>query len=516
MPAHEGFDFARMRTRLRRALAGPQLIAVLPAICLTAFWIAGEAALMLTALLLPALYALAGSDTPPAPAPLPAPRDAITGLALRDTLERVLEHALDGGEAASGRTACLMLKVDDFDVFTDRHGQAAADDVQHRIADRLRGVLRDDDIVCKMAEAQFGIAIAPVTQLDLEAAIQLASRLQAAVEEPLALDATTVYISCSIGFCLGTRSPLPTGASLLAAARAALDEAARFSPSAIRSFSIEMQRSRQEGAIRSSEAARALENGQIVPFFQPQVSTDTGLVTGFEALARWCHPERGMIAPAEFLPTIQQAGLMERLGDMMLVQSLIALRRWDEAGINVPQVGVNFASEELMNPQLVEKVRWQLDRYGLDPQRLTVEVLETVVAASPEDVIARNINGLARMGCRVDLDDFGTGHASISSIRRFSVERLKIDRSFVMKVDRDIEQQRMVAAILTMAERLGLMTLAEGVETPGEHAMLAQLGCDHVQGYEVARPMPFDQTVEWVRAYHSGLIEAPKFGRRSG
>lgn len=515
MPAFNGYDYARVRGRMRRALAGPQIAAILPAICLTGFWIAGEAALVLGALLLPVLYVLAGSEAERAP-PAAAPRDAVTGLPLRDTLERVLDHALRGTEPGSGKTACLILRIDEFNAFRDRYGQSAADDAQHRIAGRLHGALRDGDVVCKMGEACYGIALGPVMLLDLEAVIQLCTRLQGAVEEPLALDATTVYLSGSIGFCLGTRSPLPTGASLIAAGQAALREAARFAPSAIRSFSTEMQKHRQGGNLSGSELANALENNQILPFFQPQVSTDTGLVTGFEALARWCHPERGMIPPGDFLPLVQESGLMERLGDKMLVQSLIALRRWDEAGVNVPQIGVNFATDELMNPQLVEKVRWQLDRYGLEPQRLAVEVLETVVATSPDDVISRNINGLANMGCSIDLDDFGTGHASISSIRRFSVARLKIDRSFVMKVDRDIEQQRMVAAILTMAERLGLSTLAEGVETPGEHAMLGQLGCEHVQGFEIARPMPFEQTVEWVRAYHDGLIEAPKFGRRSG
>ena len=120
------------------------------------------------------------------------------------------------------------------------------------------------------------------------------------------------------------------------------------------------------------------------------------------------------------------------------------------------------------------------------------------------------------MGCRIDLDDFGTGHASISAIRRFAIERIKIDRSFVSHVDADPEQQRMVSAILTMADRLGLETLAEGVETAGEHAMLAQLGCRHVQGFGIARPMPYDQTIDWVRRHEARLAEPPKIGRKSG
>jgi EAL domain-containing protein (putative c-di-GMP-specific phosphodiesterase class I) len=196
-----------------------------------------------------------------------------------------------------------------------------------------------------------------------------------------------------------------------------------------------------------------------------------------------------------------------------LEKSLSALKAWDEAGLDIPCVGVNFSPDELRNPKLIDKVKWELDRHDLTPDRLAVEVLETVVAASPEDVVTRNVNGLAQLGCRIDLDDFGTGHASISSIRRFAIQRIKIDRSFVMKVDRDAEQQRMVAAILTMAERLGMETLAEGVETTGEHAMLSQLGCNHVQGFGIGFPMPFEATEGWVRTQMATVQELPKLSR---
>ncbi|EEB71136.1 diguanylate cyclase/phosphodiesterase [Ruegeria sp. R11] len=161
-----------------------------------------------------------------------------------------------------------------------------------------------------------------------------------------------------------------------------------------------------------------------------------------------------------------------------------------------PSVGVNFATDELRNVNLVERIQWELERFGLTPDRLCVEILETVMTDQPDDMIVRNIAALGELGCNIDLDDFGTGHASIAAVQRFRVSRIKIDRSFVMKADRDPEQQKLIAAILTMAERLDLATLAEGVETVGEHALLAQLGCDHVQGFGIGRPMPFDQTLD--------------------
>ena len=229
----------------------------------------------------------------------------------------------------------------------------------------------------------------------------------------------------------------------------------------------------------------ALENGEIVPWFQPQISTDTGRITGFECLARWNDPQRGEISPSEFLSQLEAANKMGRLLEVVLYHALTALKAWDQAGLDIQQVGVNFSSAELSDPNLLEQVAWELDRFELAPERLAVEILETVVGQGPDDVITRNIHGLSELGCRIDLDDFGMGHASLSSIRRFGVSRIKIDRSFVMKSDRDPEQQRMIRAILTMAERLDIETLAEGVETVGEHALLAQLGCTHVQGFGI-------------------------------
>jgi EAL domain-containing protein (putative c-di-GMP-specific phosphodiesterase class I) len=200
---------------------------------------------------------------------------------------------------------------------------------------------------------------------------------------------------------------------------------------------------------------------------------------------------------------------------LILSESLRALQKWDNSGHHIPRVSKNFSSQELEDPNICEKLRWELDRYDLEPDRLCVEILEDVIATSDNHIIVRNISALAELGCYIDLDDFGTGHASITNIRRFAVHRIKIDRSFITRVDRDREQQNMVTAVLTMAERLELDTLAEGVETIGEHAMLAQLGCGHVQGFSVARPMPFDETINWIPGHIAKISETPVLGKRA-
>ena len=342
------------------------------------------------------------------------------------------------------------------------------------------------------------------------------SVIKGAVEKPISLGDATIYVSASVGICLDTYFHQDNGQKMVEAAEIALIAAQRNGPSSIRSYSPDMRKIRGGGTVASAEIDKALENGEILPWFQPQISTDTGKVTGFEALARWEHPERGTIAPAEFLPKIQQAGKMERLGEVMLSKALESLKEWDRLGIEVPKVGVNFSPEELSNPKLIRKVEWELDRFNLTPDRLAVEILETVVATSPDDMVARNISGLSELGCQIDLDDFGTGHASISSIRRFDIQRLKIDRSFVMKVDQDQEQQRMVSAILLMAERLELDTLAEGVETAGEHVMLSQLGCRHVQGFGIGKPMPMGKTQAWVSDHLAKLSQPPEIRFKTG
>lgn len=513
MPPKIGHILSSGRALLRTTVTGPQILAFLPALTLGAYWYGGEAVLLFVALLFPALLALGGAFEQ---APSVYPRDHLTGLTNRDGIIEALNHAIREGEDQGLSTAAMVITLDEFTSITERFGARATDDILCKVADRLVETCRDADMIGRLQGTSFSVALCPVLRVDLEAMIQLSGRIQAAIAEPISMDATTLYVTASIGFSLPGRVNEQTGEALLDAAECAMVDARRNGPGAIRAYSAEMKsRITQQHALMQ-EVGAALENGEIRPWFQPQISTDTGRVTGFEALARWVHPERGMIPPSEFLPAIEAAGLLERLSEVMLFQSLSAMRSWDGAKAKVPTVGVNFSSDELRNPNLVEKVRWEIDRFELTPDRLVVEILESVVADGDDDVIARNIAELAKLGCAIDLDDFGTGHASIGHIRRFAVGRIKIDRSFVMKVDQDQDQQKMVAAILTMAERLELETLAEGVESTGEHAMLSQLGCGHVQGFGIARPMPFEDTLAWVDKHNRKLSKAPRIHKKTG
>lgn len=497
----------RLSVRLRR----PDVLALLPSLMLGAYWLGGEQVLIAVAVGVPLMLAVVGAIAPIRPRPAP-PIDGATGLVLRDTLLESLELSLANVGTGKG-TGCIVLTLDNPDALIDKHGHAAYRQILRRCGDRLTGALREEDTVGRLPGGVFGVALAPMRRHDLESFLQLAARLQHAVSEPFALGGDMPQVSASAGFCLAGRAPAAGGAALLEAAEQAADVARRHGAGSIRAYTPNMK-VRSANASLDDELAEALENGEIIAYFQPQISTDTGLVSGFEVLARWQHPMRGLIPPSDFLPALMEAGLSERLSEVMLTQALAALRSWDAGGLDVPTIAINFSGDELRNPKLPAKLKWELDRFELEPGRLTLEILETVASDAQDDVIVQNIATLAAMGCGIDLDDFGTGHAAIGTIRRYTIRRIKIDRSFVSRVDQDRDQQRMIAAILSMAEQLGLETLAEGVETAGEHAMLAQLGCGHVQGFGIARPMPLSDTAIWIERHMAKLASAPTLNKR--
>ena len=220
-----------------------------------------------------------------------------------------------------------------------------------------------------------------------------------------------------------------------------------------------------------------------------------------EALARWHHPAHGMVAPLAFLSSVAQAQLWHKLTDTILHQSLSAIRDLQDAGIFIPQVGVNFAQADLEHPQLMTRILWALDQFDLQPNRLSIEVLENVVVQDAASPVRHSVNSLAKLGCHIDLDDFGTAQNPFDSLRQLNIDRMKIDRSFVYNIDRDAKKQDMLAAVVLLAQRLNLDTIAEGIETDAELGVVQKLGCAHAQGYGIGRPMPLDQLQNWARQY---------------
>jgi diguanylate cyclase len=491
------FNLPRVRNPGHQARAA----FALPLLAILAYWGGGGAALIALTAVLPIGILMQGR-----------PRQPMSWGAVSDQVIARLDATLQETKVTSGATGCMVIQFDELSHLCDRHGRTRQSELLAACIGRLHAALRPGDSLFALEDGSLAVTLASTHRLDLEVMVQIAGRLHLVAQQPMTLACGVVQVTCSIGFCHSRQLEKPSGRALLDAAQVAGDEAARYRPGAIRGYSIDLAQARTERDALRSGFAGAVERGEVRAFFQPQLSTDTGEVTGMEALVRWHHPERGCLAPGLFLPALEGSELMELLGQTMLTQALAALAELDRKGLRVPTVAVNFSATELRDPQLPDRLKWVLDRFQLAPSRLTVEVLETVVAGDGEDIIASNIARIAAFGCKVDLDDFGTGNASITAIRRFALNRLKIDRSFVRDVDQNREQQQLVTAILSLAERLGLETLAEGVETQGEHALLAQLGCGHVQGYAIAYPMPIEDMALWLAKHREQVTNALRIG----
>ena len=494
----------RLVAALRVLLFGPQIVAFAPALALLAFWFGGETALLFLGLGLPLAVALVGL-MPNAPA-LPEDPQAGTGrLSSEVTLRAQAEAALTRARSDGASAVCLRLHFD----ATTPPDEA----LRTLLAARMRSVLRPSDVLAWASETDLVILPRPQKRLDSAATMALARRLQALGEHHIDARGGRQTLSVAVGAVMGSRLRAgATGVDLLNAAQEALGSALADSASGLRMQSGPLVRARPvaDASRLSREALQALASRRIRAWFQPQLCTDTGTVSGAEALARWRHPERGLISPGVFLPLLEEAGAMPDLSAAMLAQACEALGTWDAAGTRVPMVAVNLCAAELANPALPDVVGWELDRFGLQPSRLCLEILESVVLRQSDPVLLNNLQRLFDMGCRIDLDDFGTGQAPIAALQQFPVNRLKIDRAFVVRVDRDESQRKLVSGLVSLADKMGLSTVAEGVESHGEHATLAQLGVGHVQGFGIARPMPPDQMPAWIARQEARLGALPR------
>lgn len=485
----------RLSKTLREALGGSHMLAFVPVVTLGAFWAGGETALIATALALPIFFAALGTFRE-------RPRmgtdvDEATGLMLRDGLVDWAEEAVPNARTRGCQVAVLIGTIDDLDGIEHRFGRSMRDSVLRDAAARLKSLLREGDAMARLGDG-FAIGIQNLTAPENDNLTTLADRLQTVFVEPFSEGPTRTYCTLSIGIAAQSHVKGGTGANVVAGAQRASELAQVSARGSVRTYSEGLSSDKALDRDIASELANALETNEIFAWFQPQALTADGQVIGFEALARWDHPERGLVSPASFLPDIMKAGLSQRLAEVILKQALLALNSWDAAGFRVPSVSVNFSSDELRNPKLPEYIRWELDRHGIEPERLVIEVLETVASSSAEDAVTRTLIALSGMGCRIDLDDFGTGYTSFVNIRRFEVGRIKIDRSLVSRVDTDPGQSRMLSALLAFSREMGIGALAEGVETEGEVAVLKALGCDEMQGYVLARPMPLGETLMWL------------------
>ncbi len=431
--------------------------------------------------------------------------DPLTLLPNATYLHAHLSRLAAGADRDTRQTAVMRLDLDRFRTLRDTLGPRTADEILRVTARRIRQSLRAGDFAAYLGQDDFVLVAADLD--DAHAVTGIAHRVQAALTKPFSLQGGARRIGASIGVTL-LGDDVPDPERTLANAEIALAAAKAAGTGNIHYFRESLRAEAERRETRFAELLAGLERSEFAPYFQPQIDLATGALAGFEALVRWRHPREGLISPAGFLDFAEQADLTERIGEVVLAQSLAALTAWDAAGFVVPKVGVNFAMAQLRDPRLIEKIKWEVERNDVEPRRIAIEVLETVLIKSDEDLVVRNLRGLASAGFQIELDDFGTGHASIQNLRRFMVDRIKIDRTFVAGIEASDEQQTLTASMIAMARALGISTLAEGVESAAAVEVLRRLGCDHFQGYHVARPMSQGETYGWLRDFHAGASAA--------
>ncbi len=332
----------------------------------------------------------------------------------------------------------------------------------------------------------------------------MADRLVQRLADPIQYKEETCQIGGSIGiaFC-------PKGWSIsriLINADLALYQAKAKGRGCYELYASELRDKFNRTEAMGHELRSALSAGQFEPYFQPQVNAATGQICGFEALARWNHPDRGMVSPGEFIPAAEAAGLMGDIDNVMMTKSFAAMRAWLDAGIDVPQISINISGDRLSNPQIVDQIKWAAETYQLDPSCIGLEILESVLVDEEKRTLVANVNALSAAGFRLELDDFGTGHASISALRTLSIDRIKIDRSLVSDIHRDDELKTITGAIIAMARALNIEVLAEGVECEAEQSILISMGCGFVQGFGIARPMVRHMVDEWIHSYQAKTV----------
>ncbi len=417
----------------------------------------------------------------------PAQLDPLTGLANRalalETLERDLVEVAAGGRDG---VAVLLLDIDDFSVLNQTLGQDVGDEVLRSVADLLAALV-DRDAVARFGSDAFLIRVrgrSSEAELDV-----LARRLQARISAPFQAGGREVYVSASIGLAVSDREG-GSAHSLVAGAEAALFHAKSAGPGGQRHFDDRIRSQARRRVELLPALRRAIEEGELRLHYQPQVELTTGVVVGVEALVRWMHPEEGLLGADEFIPAAEGSGLILPLGGWVLEEASRQAARWrDLRPERELSVSINVSARQLADPLLIERVENALSASSLDPGRLRLELTETAVmadAASAEMLLRR----LRAVGVRLSIDDFGTGYSSLAYLKRFPVDELKIDGSFVAGLGRRADDSAIVAATIRLAESLGITTVAEGVERPEQAAELVRLGCEVGQGYLWMRPSP--------------------------
>lgn len=430
--------------------------------------------------------------------------DPLTGLPHRELFVDRLERAFARRRRHPDRTlAVLVLDLDRFKTVNQSLGHGAGDRLLGAVARRLECAVRPEDTVARSGGDEFAVLVEDVESV--ADATQLAERLIRNFDDAFEIDGWQIFVTVGVGIALPAGAPSAPQV-LLRDAETAMHRAKDGRPGRYVVFDEAMHARALARLALEGDLRRALDRGQFVLYYQPTVSLRSGAIQGFEALLRWRHPERGLVLPSSFVPVAEETGLIVPLGEWVLEEACRQLRRWRQDVTGDLTMSVNLSARQLGHPRLVETIRRTLRDAALAPADVRLEITESALLES-EDAVQQTFAALKALGLGVALDDFGTGYSSLGYLHRFPIDCLKIDRSFVSRMDAEPRDRAIVRTVIALARTLRLDVVAEGVQTPRQAAALRALGCDLAQGYLFSEPVPaadagrlMREGVAWERA----------------
>ncbi|MDZ3993837.1 hypothetical protein PspTeo4_28944 [Pseudomonas sp. Teo4] len=419
--------------------------------------------------------------------------DALTHLPNRTLFQDRLYNALQQAERQKAWVVLMFLDLDRFKPINDSLGHAAGDRMLKDMALRLLACVDDDDTVARMGGDEFTLLLQPraTREMALNRAIHVAENILASLVRPFVLEGREFFVTASIGIALSPQDGSELS-QLMKNADTAMYHAKERGKNNFQFYQAEMNASALERLELESDLRHALEQNEFILYYQPQFSGDGKRLTGAEALLRWRHPTRGLVPPGDFIPVIEELGLVVDVGDWVLREASRQLKTWHKEKVRVPKVSVNISARQFSDGQLGTRIATILEETGLPPACLELELTESILMREVNEAM-QILDSLKNLGLSIAVDDFGTGYSSLNYLKQFPIDVLKIDRTFVDGLPEGEQDAQIARAIIAMAHSLNLAVIAEGVETHEQLEFLREHGCDEVQGYLFGRPMPANQ-----------------------